>query len=79
MKSTAEVEDDLMNLPAAERARLAMAAWASLEGDSAFAASVSFDPEGVVLAIERDAQMNAGSAQTLSRDEFLDRTGGGRR
>jgi len=79
MKSTAQVEDDLMNLPPAERARLAMAAWASLEGDVAFAASVSFDPEGIALAIERDAQMSAGAVEALSLAEFIERTGGGRR
>ncbi|MCC6561148.1 MAG: addiction module protein [Xanthomonadales bacterium] len=79
MKSAAQVEDDLMNLPPAERAHLAMVAWASLEGDAVFAASAGFDHEGVALATERDAQMSAGTVETLSHNEFIERTGGGRR
>ncbi|HRG15450.1 MAG TPA: addiction module protein [Pseudomonadota bacterium] len=78
MKSAAEVEIDLMNLPAAERARLVMSVWESLEGDSNFAASRGFDPEGIALAVERDAELEAGAAEALSYEAFIERTGGRR-
>ena len=78
MKSAAEVEIDLMSLPAADRARLAMSVWESLEGDSNFAANRGFDPEGIALAVERDAELAAGAAEVLTYEEFIQRTGGRR-
>jgi len=79
MKSSAQIESDILSLPPTERARLAMAAWESLESDAAFAASRSLDPEGVALAIERDMQLNSGTVDSLTLDQFKDRTGVNRR
>lgn len=78
MKSAAEIEIDLMNLPATERARLVMSVWESLEGDSNFAANRDFDPEGIALAVERDAELSAGTAEVLTYEAFIKRTGGRR-
>ncbi len=78
MKTAAQVEIDIMHLSATERARLAMVAWDSIEDDATFAASHSLDPEGIALAIERDNQMNVSDADSLTLDQFKDRTGGSR-
>jgi hypothetical protein len=74
MKSTAQLEEEVLSLPPEERAHLALAAWESLEADPAFASDRTFDPEGVELALERDAEIEAGSAQPLSHAEFRQRT-----
>jgi hypothetical protein len=63
MKSTAELEKEVLSLPPEERAHLALVAWESLEADPAFAADRTFDPEDVALALERDAEIETGSAK----------------
>jgi hypothetical protein len=70
MKRAAQLEKEVLSLPAEERARLASAAWESLEADPAFAADRTLDPEGVALALERDAEIEAGSVKPLSLWSF---------
>jgi hypothetical protein len=79
MKSAAQLEKEVLSLPAEERARLALAAWESLEADPAFAADRTLDPEGVALALERDAEIETGSVKPLSPVEFRQRTAGPKR
>jgi hypothetical protein len=79
MKSTAQLEREVLSLPPEERAHLALAAWESLETDPAFASDRTLDPEGVALALERDAEMEAGSTKPLSHSEFQQRTAGAKR
>jgi len=79
MKSTAQMEKEALSLPPEERAHLALAAWESLEADPAFAADRTFDPEGIALAFERDAEIESGSVTPLSHSEFLQRTAGAER
>jgi hypothetical protein len=79
MKSAAQLEKEVLSLPAEERARLALAAWESLEAEPAFAADRTLDPEGVALALERDAEIEAGSVKLLSSVEFRQRTAGPKR
>ena len=76
MKSAAQLEKEVLSLPPEERAHLALAAWESLEDDPAFAADRTLDPEGVALALERDAEIEAGSVKPLSSAEFRQRTAG---
>jgi len=71
MKSTAQLEKEVLSLPPEERAHLALAAWESLEADPAFAVDRTLDPEGVALALERDAEIESGSAKPLSHAEFF--------
>jgi hypothetical protein len=71
MRSVARIKQELLQLPAAERAELALEAWASLEADP------DFDPEGVELAIRRKQEMESGVVAPLSLEEFMKRTGGG--
>jgi len=76
MKSAAQIEKAVLSLPPAQRAELVLAAWASLESDPLFAASPAFDPEGLALAVARDRELDEGTVQPLSHEEFLARTGG---
>jgi hypothetical protein len=79
VKSTARLEKEVLSLPPEERANLALAAWESLEADPEFAADRTLDPEGVALALERDAEIEAGSVEILSSAEFRQRTAGPKR
>lgn len=76
MKSTRQLEEAVLNLPAAERAHLALAAWESLEHDPAFWADAGFDPEGIALALERDREMESGSLEPLPHETFRRLTSG---
>lgn len=76
MKTPQQIEKDILGLPPAERARLAVTAWDSLEADPGFAADRAFDPDGLVVASERDRQIEAGSSKPLTYKEFVRRTGG---
>jgi hypothetical protein len=76
MKRTEQLERAVLELPAAERAHLALAAWESLEGELAFWADARFDPQGVALAVERDHQIDSDLVQPLAQDEFRRLTGG---
>jgi hypothetical protein len=79
MKSTAQLEKEVLSLPPEERAHLALAAWESLEADPVFAADRTLDPEGIALALERDAEIESGSAKPLSHAEFQQRTAGAKK
>jgi len=74
MKSAAKLEQEVLSLPPADRAHLALAAWESLVSDPAFAADRGLDREGVRLAAERDAQITSGEVAPLTHEEFLRRT-----
>jgi len=76
MKRAAQLEMDVLSLPPAERAHLALAAWESLEADPSFAANPAFDPEGIALALSRDREIESGDIKPLTHEEFLARTGG---
>jgi len=76
MTDTTQLERVLLNLPALERERLALAAWESLEHDAEFTAGRGTDPEGVALALARDAEIESGSVEPLTHEQFLQRTGG---
>ena len=76
MKSAAQLEKDILSLPPAERAHLALTAWESLEDDPAFAADRSLDPEGIAIALQRNGQIDSGLVTPLTRGEFIQRTGG---
>jgi hypothetical protein len=71
---TAQLERELLALPPAERAQLALAAWESLVADPAFAADRTLDPEGLKLAVARDKDIESGKVQAISHEEFLRRT-----
>ena len=76
MKSAAQLEKDILSLPPAERAHLALTAWESLEADPAFAADRLLDPEGVAIALQRNRQIDSGLVTPLTHVEFIQRTGG---
>ncbi|MDB5986323.1 MAG: hypothetical protein JWR16_1376 [Nevskia sp.] len=77
MGDTAQLEKAVLSLPPAEREHLALAAWESLEADPALLADRAIDPDGVALALQRDAGIESGSAEPISHAEFLRRTSGG--
>jgi Putative addiction module component len=76
MKNITQLEGEVPSLPPEERGHLALAAWKNLEADPAFAADRTLDPDGVALALERDAEIESGSAKPLSHSEFQQRTAG---
>jgi len=65
-----------MSLPAAERERLATAAWESLVNDPKAAGNRDIDPEGIQVASQRDDEIESGKVQPIDHAEFLRRTGG---
>lgn len=75
MRSVAELEQELLRLPPAERARLVLRAWESLANDPEAAADPALDPEGMILALERDGELGAGSVKPIDDDEFRRRCG----
>lgn len=68
MSNISELEKEALSLPPQERERLTLAMWESLEGAS------EIDPEGIEIALRRDAEIEAGAVQTLSHSEFRRRT-----
>ncbi len=74
MRTVAELEEEILRLTPAERERLAVAAWESLEKDSAAAGLT--DPEDITVALQRDSDIATGDAKALSEAEFRRRTGG---
>ena len=75
MTTTAELETQLLQLPAADRARLLFRAWESLAEDQTVAADPQVDSAGIRLAMERDAALENGSVTALSEAEFRRLTG----
>lgn len=76
MESTADLERKLLGLPAAERERLALAAWESLANAPESAADLRVDPEGIREAEDRDSEIESGRVETIDEKGFRRRTGG---
>ena len=76
MSSISELEKEVLSLSPLEREQLATAAWESLVGDPRAIGDPSIDPEGIELALERDAELDSGAVQPISQDEFRRRTSG---
>ena len=75
MSTTADIEQQILGLPPAERARLLLRAWESLADDADVAADPAIDPQGLKIAIERDAELTNGSTKAIEDAEFRRRTG----
>ena len=76
MSAQAEIERELLGLPAADRERIILKAWESLADDPAAAASPEIDPEGVDLAISREREIDSHQVSAVTHEEFRRRTGG---
>ena len=76
MSKITELEKEILALPPVERERLAMATWESLVSDPKASGSREIDPEGIQLAVQRDAEIESGKVQPIDHAEFLRRTGG---
>ena len=74
MSTTADLERQLLGLPPADRARLLIRAWESLVDDPAVAADPEIDPQGVKVALERDADLKNGRTESIDDTEFRRRT-----
>lgn len=77
MSTITELEKEVLALPPTEREQLATAAWESLVTDPNAQGDPRIDPEGIDLALARDADLDSGSIQAISHAEFMKRTGGG--
>ncbi len=73
MKDVTKLEEEILRLPHAQRERLAMAVWSSLEKDLTDGLS---DADGVALALERDREIESGTTTPLDHTDFRRRTGG---
>lgn len=76
MADVTQIERELLGLPPAQRERLALKAWESLVENEEAASDPNIDPEGLELASERDTELDRGEADTVSEEEFRQRTGG---
>lgn len=76
MSAIAEIERDLLGLPAADRERLVLKAWESLVRDPDVASNPEIDSEAVHIAIERDSEIEARKTAAMSHEEFIRRTSG---
>ena len=74
MSTTADLERQLLGLPPADRARLLIRAWESLVDDPAVAADPEIDPQGLKVALERDADLKNGRTESIDDTEFRRRT-----
>jgi len=77
MSTITELEKEVLALPPAEREQLATAAWESLVDDPTALSDPYIDPEGIELALQRDAELESGASEAMSHTEFMRRTGGG--
>lgn len=73
MKDVTKLEQEILRLPHAQRERLAMAVWSSLEQDMADGLS---DADGIALALERDREIESGTTSPIDHTDFRRRTGG---
>ena len=71
-----ELEKEVLALPPSEREQLATAAWESLVDDPGAVSNPEIDPEGIALALERDAELESGALQSITHTEFMRQTGG---
>ena len=74
MSTTADLERQLLGLPPADRARLLIRAWESLVDDPGVAADPEIDPQGLKVALERDADLKNGRTESIDETEFRRRT-----
>lgn len=77
MSTITELEKEILALPPLEREQLATAVWESLVSDPSALSDPSIDPEGIDIALLRDAELESGTIQFISHAEFRKRTGGG--
>lgn len=70
-----QIEQAVLELPPVQRARLALAAWESLENDPVAVADSTLDPEGIALAVQRDHEIESGSENAISHSAFRRLTG----
>lgn len=77
MSTITELEKEVLALPPTEREQLATAAWESLVSDPNALGDPRIDPEGIEIALARDAELDSGTIQAISHAEFKRRTGGG--
>ena len=75
MNTATDLEQQLLGLPPAERARLLLKAWESLADDPNVPIDPEIDPQGLKMAIERDAEISAGTISAIDELEFRSRTG----
>jgi Putative addiction module component len=75
MNTTADLENQVLGLPPADRARLLLKAWESLADDFDVAADPAIDAQGVVIALARDAELASGVTKAIDDVEFRRRTG----
>ena len=75
MNTTADLEQQLLGLPPADRARLLLRAWESLVDETDVATDPSVDSKGLKIAIERDIELTSGAVQRIDDLEFRRRTG----
>ena len=73
MSNVNRLEKEVLALPPAERERLAVTVWESLEIHSQDT-DILQDQEGITLAQQRDAELHSSSIQPLTHSEFLRRT-----
>ena len=75
MDTTSQLEIEILRLPARDRERLALVAWESLAADVAWISDPEVDPEGLALADTRDTDIESGTTEAISHDEFVRRRG----
>jgi hypothetical protein len=76
MSTIIELEKEILALSPAERERLATIAWESLFSDPDAAGNPAIDPEGIQLAVQRNADVESGKVKPIDHAEFRKRTGG---
>jgi Putative addiction module component len=74
MTTSDQLESALLKLPAAERERLAMFAWESLENAQDWPSDPQTDSEGIAIANQRDGEIESNTVRPLDRREFIHRT-----
>ena len=75
MNTVSDLEKVILALPAVEREHLATVAWDSLAGNPDGGNDPNIDAEGIEIAAQRDAYLEAGQTQAMDHPEFLTHTG----
>jgi putative addiction module component (TIGR02574 family) len=68
--TAAELANQIMALPAADRAAIAQKVWESIE-DEHVPISPESDAEAIALARQRDAELSAGKVQERSHEDTM--------
>ncbi|MGH8500837.1 MAG: hypothetical protein ACRERV_18785 [Methylococcales bacterium] len=76
MNTIIDLEKQILALPALEREQLAALAWESLVDNPSVAGDCNIDPEGIEIAMQRDAEVESGAVQSIDHAEFSRRTDG---